>query len=150
MEIKIKYKDGVEEIKQAHAGEWYDLRAAYDVFIPHGEYKKIDLGVAMELPEGYEAHVVPRSSTFEKYGIILANSFGVIDNKYCGDNDFWSFPALCIKQKTFENGRFGSKIYKNDRICQFRIMPQQPEITFKKVDHLGNDDRGGFGSSGTK
>ena len=150
MIIKIKYKEGVEEIKQAHPFEWYDLRAAEDVFIPYNEYKKIPLGVAMQLPEGYEAHVVPRSSTFEKYGIIFVNSIGVIDNKYCGDNDYWSFPAYCLKAFTFENGRYGSKIMKNERICQFRIVPIQPEITFEKVEHLQNEDRKGFGSTGWK
>ena len=104
-----------------------------------GEFMKIPLGVAMELPEGYEAHVVPRSSTFEKYGVIMTNSFGVIDNKYCGDNDFWSFPAYAVRD---------TWIMKNERICQFRIVKQQPEVTFLRVDKLGNEDRKGFGSSG--
>lgn len=139
MEIKVKYKDGVGEIWQAHPGEWFDLRAAEDVFITKGEFVKIPLGVAMELPEGYEAHVVPRSSTFEKYGIIMTNSFGVIDNKYCGDNDFWSFPAYAVRD---------SWIMKNERICQFRIVKQQPDVSFLRVDTLENEDRKGFGSSG--
>lgn len=139
MEIKIKYKDGTREIVQAHPGEWYDLRSAIDVHMREGMYFKIPLGVAMELPKGYEAHVLPRSSTFDRYGIIMANGMGIIDNSYCGDNDFWSFPAIGFRDKW---------IHKNDRICQFRIMPVQEQVDFLAVDELGNDDRKGFGSSG--
>lgn len=139
MEIKVKYMAGVAEIWQAHPGEWYDLRAAESIYFRRGDFRKIPLGVAMELPKGYEAHVVPRSSTFEKYGIIMTNSFGVIDNKYCGDNDFWSFPAYAVRD---------TWVMKNERICQFRLVEQQPEVTFRRVDKLGNDDRKGFGSSG--
>ena len=139
MNIEVKYWDGLSEIFQAHVGEWYDLRAALDVHMMPNMFFKIPLGVAMKLPEGYEAHVVPRSSTFERYGIIMTNGIGIIDSLYCGDNDYWSFPALGFRDRW---------IHKNDRICQFRIMPVQPEVNFQKVASLDNPDRGGFGSSG--
>lgn len=139
LQIKIKIKTGLEGIMQAHVGEWYDLRAAEDVSLRKGDYKRISLGVAMQLPDGYEAHVLPRSSTFERYGILLTNGMGIIDNAYCGDNDWWSFPAYACRDTT---------IKKNDRICQFRIMPVQPEVLFNNVDRLENADRNGFGSTG--
>lgn len=139
LQIKIKIKAGLEGIMQAHVGEWYDLRAAEDVSLRKGDYKRIPLGVAMQLPDGYEAHVLPRSSTFERYGILLTNGMGIIDNAYCGDNDLWSFPAYACRDTT---------IKKNDRICQFRIMPVQPEVLFDNVDRLENADRKGFGSTG--
>ena len=91
------------------------------------------------MPEGYEAHIAPRSSAFKRWGIIQANSVGVIDNSYCGDNDIWMMPVYAT--------RF-TKIHKNDRICQFRIVEKQPHLEFEVVDHLGNEDRGGFGSTG--
>lgn len=139
MEIKIKYLRDIEKIEPIENGNWIDLRAAEDVILYAGEFKYIPLGVAMELPEGYEALVAPRSSTFKKYGVILANSLGIIDESYKGDNDEWHFPALAIK---------GAKIKKNERICQFRIIKRQPEISFREVESLGNDDRGGLGSTG--
>lgn len=139
LKIKIKIKAGLEGIMQAHAGEWYDLRAAEDVTMRKGDYKRISLGVAMQLPDGYEAHVLPRSSTFERYGILLTNGMGIIDNAYCGDNDWWSFPAYACRDTT---------IKKNDRICQFRIMENQPALDFQEVSHLDGEDRGGFGSTG--
>lgn len=141
MEIKIKYQDGMEEIKQAHRGEWYDLRAGEDVRLEQGEYYRIPLGVSIKLPEGYEAIVAPRSSTFEKFGIIMSNSIGVIDNAYSGDNDIWSFGAIAMRD---------TRIEKNDRIAQFRIIYGQPECEIVKVYHLDGTDRGGFGSTGIK
>lgn len=140
IEIKVKYMDGTKEIFQAHEGEWYDLRSAVDIHFVEGMYFKIPLGVAMELPEGYEAHVVPRSSTFQKFGIIMTNSVGIIDHAYCGDNDWWQFPALGTRDRW---------IHKDARIAQFRIVEVQPKIKITKVDSLGNEDRNGFGSSGT-
>ena len=101
----------------------------------------IPLGVAMQLPEGWEAHVLPRSSTFKNFGIIQANSMGVIDNSYCGDNDWWFYPAIALRDTV---------INKNDRICQFRVMENQPQIEFETVDVLEGEDRGGFGSTGVK
>lgn len=148
-EIKIKYhvKD-LEHIKKIDNGDWIDLRAAEDVTINLGEMKLISLGISMKLPKGYEAHVVPRSSTFKTWGIIETNSMGVIDESYCGDNDIWRFPAMCLKP--VDPGSYSSTIHKNDRICQFRIVKKQPELKFDIVEHLGNKDRGGFGSTGTK
>lgn len=122
-------------------GDWIDLRSAETVTMEAGEYRKISLGVSMKLPEGYEAHVLPRSSTFKKWGILLVNGMGIIDNSYCGDNDIWGFPALAMRKTT---------IYEGDRICQFRIMKKQESIKWDKVSSLGNRDRGGFGSTGDR
>lgn len=142
MQIKIKYEDGVEEIKQAHEGEWYDLRCAKDVTMWQGDFAKISLGVAIELPEGFEAIVAPRSSTFDKYGIIMTNGIGIIDNAYCGDNDTWRFPAYKLKGQPVT-------IKQNERIAQFRILYHQPACDIIRVDSLNNENRGGFGSTGT-
>ncbi|WP_242732044.1 dUTP diphosphatase [Bacillus altitudinis] len=142
MQIKIKYLDKTQtRISKIEKGDWIDLRAAEDVVMGKEEFKLIPLGVAMELPEGYEAHVVPRSSTFKHFGIIQTNSIGVIDESYKGDNDFWFFPAYALQD---------TKIKKGERICQFRIMEKMPEVELIDVDHLGNDDRGGHGSTGIK
>ena len=140
VKIKVNYH-GTEEIKEIPQGDWIDLKASEMVVFEKGEYKKIPLGVSMELPEGYEAHVLPRSSTFEKWGILCANSQGVIDNSYCGDNDIWQFPAIAMRATHIEKG---------DRICQFRIVKKQPKIYFEAVESLNNADRGGFGSTGVK
>jgi dUTP pyrophosphatase len=137
--IKIKYMRGVQKVERFNVGDWIDLRAAEDIVLKAGEFKLIPLGVAMELPEGYEALVAPRSSTFKKMNILLANSIGIIDESYKGDNDEWHFPAYAVKD-TF--------IHKNERICQFRIIQHQPLIHLMEVDHLGNADRGGLGSTG--
>ena len=138
-EIKIKYFNDVQEIEALEVGDWIDLRSAESVEIKAGEYKLIRLGVAMELPEGYEALVAPRSSTFKNYGILLANSLGIIDESYKGDNDEWKFLAYATRDTHVE---------KNDRICQFRIIEHQPKIKLTKVESLGNADRGGIGSTG--
>lgn len=137
--IRIKYLRNIQKIERFNVGDWIDLRAAEDVMIDSGQFKLIPLGVAMELPQGYEALVAPRSSTFKKLGIILANSIGIIDESYKGDGDEWYFPAYAVKD-TF--------IHKNERICQFRIIKHQPMIRLMEVDHLGNEDRGGIGSTG--
>jgi dUTP pyrophosphatase len=139
MEIKIKYLTDIEKIQHIKKGDWIDLRAAEDVVMYAGESKLIPLGIAMELPEGYEAIMAPRSSTFRKYNIIMTNSIGVVDESYCGDEDQWHFPAYALKY---------CKIQKNERICQFRIIEHQPEFSFKEVDSLGNENRGGLGSTG--
>ena len=139
MIIKVKYLGGVEKIKQIAVGDWIDLRAAEDVRMKAGEYKMFPLGVAMQLPEGYEALVLPRSSTFKKYGVILVNSMGVIDESYCGDNDEWQFLAYALRDTV---------IPKNERICQFRIIEHQPKVELIEVESLGNADRGGIGSTG--
>ena len=137
--IKIKYLKDIQKIERFNVGDWIDLRAAEDVVMKAGEYRMIPLGVAMELPYGYEALVAPRSSTFRKYGIMLANSIGIIDEAYKGDNDEWNFLAYAVKD---------TKIHKNERICQFRIIQHQPLIHLLEVESLGNEDRGGIGSTG--
>lgn len=139
MDIKIRYLADIEKIQKIDIGDWIDLRSAEDVALKAGEFKLIKLGVAMELPEGYEAYVAPRSSTFKNFGILQANSIGIIDNSYCGDNDQWMFPAYAVRD---------TEIHKNDRICQFRIMEKQPELYMIEVTHLSGKDRGGFGSTG--
>jgi dUTP pyrophosphatase len=137
--IKIKYLRDIEKLEILSCGDWIDLRAAEDVELYAGEYKMIPLGVAMELPKGYEALVAPRSSTFKKYGVILVNSIGVIDESYNGDNDEWNFLAYATRNTI---------IRKNERICQFRLIEHQPGVIFIEVAKLGNADRGGIGSTG--
>lgn len=141
--IKIMYHDPeLEKIKSISKGDRVDLRAAEDVEMKAGEFKLISLGVSMELPEGYEAILSPRSSTFKNYGILMANSFGCIDNSYKSSQDIWMFAAYATRDTV---------IHKNDRIAQFRIQQIQPELFFKTVDNLdGNETRGGFGSTGVK
>ena len=149
--IEIKYHADIQPIEKITVGDWIDLRAAEDVFIPVLDFALISLGVSMKLPEGYEAHIVPRSSTFKTWGIIQTNHMGVIDNSYSGTNDIWKFPAYCLKPKTVDDRyRIGTQINKGDRICQFRIVEKQPQIEFEVVDKLDDEDRGGFGSSGTR
>lgn len=137
--IKIKYFADIEPLKMTEKGDWVDLRAAEDVSLKAGEYKLIKLGVGMILPEGYEAHIVPRSSTFKNFHIIQTNHCGIVDECYCGENDQWLFPALAVED---------TEIHKNDRICQFRIEKKQPKLNFEVVEHLKSEDRGGFGSTG--
>lgn len=140
MEIKIKYfDDEIEKLKKIEKGDWIDLRSAEDTELKAGEFKLIPLGVAMELPKGYEAHVVPRSSTFKNFGIIQTNHCGIIDESYNGDNDQWHFPAYALRHTV---------IHKNDRICQFRIVEKMKKVEFREVEVLGNEDRGGIGSTG--
>jgi len=140
LNIKVKYFTDIEPLAQIDGGDWIDLRAAEDAELKAGEFQLIPLGVAMELPEGYEAHIVPRSSTFKKWGVIQTNHMGVVDFSYRGDQDQWRFPALAVRDTV---------IHKNDRICQFRIVENQPKLNFETVDHLENPDRGGFGSTGS-
>jgi dUTP pyrophosphatase len=139
--IKIKYfEKDINKLDYIDGkSDWIDLRASETVELKAGEYKLIPLGVAMELPKGYEAHVVPRSSTFKNYGIMQTNSCGIIDQSYCGDTDMWHMPAYATRDTV---------IHKNDRICQFRIVENQPKIQFDEVQVLGGESRGGFGSTG--
>lgn len=139
METKIKYFTDIEKIKQIPNGDWVDLRSAIDVTLKKGEFAIIPLGVGMKLPFGYEAHIVPRSSTYKNYGIIQTNHMGVIDNSYSGDNDQWGMPVIAMRDTT---------IHKNDRICQFRITQKQPDFEFTEVECLDTKSRGGFGSTG--
>lgn len=139
--INIKYlTDIIDKLTYIDGkSDWIDLRAAETVDMDPMEFRLIPLGIAMQLPAGYEAHVIPRSSTFKNFGIIQANSMGLIDESYCGDNDQWYFPAIALRKTTIRT---------NDRICQFRIMKHQPQIEFREVDNLNNESRGGIGSTG--
>ena len=141
--IRIRYvSDQIEKLTYIeNKSDWIDLRAAEDVVMKQGDFRLISLGVAMELPAGYEAHIVPRSSTFKNFGLIQANSMGIVDGSYCGDNDIWRFPAIAMRD---------TEIHVGDRICQFRIMKNQPTLVFEEVEHLEGADRGGFGSTGTR
>ena len=144
-EIKIKYlNDDIEKLNFIeNKSDWIDLRCASkeDIILKAGEFKLIPLGIAMELPEGYEAHVVPRSSTFKNFGIIQTNHQAVIDESYCGDNDWWFYPVYALRDTVIKF---------NDRICQFRIIKKMPSINFSEVETLNNKDRGGHGSTGVK
>lgn len=142
-EIKIKYlNDDITRLEYIDVkSDWIDLRAAEEVELKAGEFKLIHLGVAMQLPEGYEAHIVPRSSTFKKWGIIQTNHCGIVDNSYCGPNDWWRMPVFALRD---------TKIEVNDRICQFRIQKNQPTLVFNEVEEMEANNRGGFGSTGTK
>ena len=139
--IKIKYhSDEIEKLTYIDGkSDWIDLRAAEDVVMKAGEFRLISLGISMKLPDGYEAHVLPGSSTYKNWGILQANSQGVIDNSYSGTNDIWRFPALAMRD---------TAIKVNDRICQFRIVKNQPPVSFEETEHLTGTDRGGFGSTG--
>lgn len=141
MTLKVKYHNKnllpLEFIQ--NKSDWIDLRSAETVTIKAFEFKIISLGVSIQLPKGYEAYIVPRSSTFSTWGIIQTNSVGIIDESYCGDNDVWKMPVLALRDTT---------INENDRICQFRIQPKMPGINFEAIKTLKNKDRDGFGSTG--
>lgn len=140
MTIKIKYHNPfIEKLKMIDQGDWIDLHAAEEVRLKEGEDALISLGVSMKLPEGYEAHIVPRSSTYKKWGIIQTNHMGVIDNSYSGDNDIWKMPVRAMRDTRIDAG---------DRICQFRLVRKMEPVTFEEVDKLEGPDRGGFGSTG--
>lgn len=144
MEIKIKYHSNeIEHLKNIEGikSDWIDLRSAETVELKQGEFKLINLGVSMQIPEGYEAHIVPRSSTFKNFGIIQTNSVGIIDNSYSGDGDIWMMPVLAMRD---------TKISVNDRICQFRLFKNQENVSFDEVLFLEGPNRGGFGSTGKK
>lgn len=141
MQIQIRYfSDQIEPLCYVDGkSDWIDLRAAETVELKAGEFRLIPLGVGMKLPAGYEALVAPRSSTFKNYGVLQANSLGIVDESYCGDNDQWRWPAYAVRDTV---------IHVNDRICQFRIIEHQPKLEFCPVEHLDGPDRGGFGSTG--
>ena len=141
MTIQVRYHADIPPLEKLPQGDWIDLRATETVDMKAGEYRLISLGVSMRLPEGYEAHVAPRSSTFKKWGILMTNSVGVIDESYCGDGDIWYFSALATRDTRIERG---------DRICQFRLVKKMPDVTLETVDFLPSPDRGGFGSTGEK
>lgn len=144
LNIIVRYHDDydgppLEKLEKISVGDWIDLRAAKDVNLSTGDFRIIPLGISMKLPDGYEAHIVPRSSTFKRWHIIQTNSVGIIDNSYSGDDDIWGMPVLAFAT---------SIINKNDRICQFRIVKKMPPVDFVEVEHLDGPDRGGFGSTG--
>lgn len=139
MEIKVLYHEDIHPLEKTERGDWIDLRVAEDTELKAGEFKLISLGVSMMLPKGYEAVIIPRSSTFKHWGILQANHCGLIDNSYCGNDDIWMFPALATRDVLIE---------KNSRICQFRIQKKMDAISFKTVEQLNETNRGGFGSSG--
>lgn len=144
LEILIKYHDNgegepLQKIEKISIGDWIDLRAAETVGLRSGDFKLISLGVSMKLPDGYEAHIAPRSSTPGRFGILQGNGVGIVDSSFSGNQDIWRMPALAIRD---------SVIHKNDRICQFRIVKKMPPVKFTEVDHLEGPDRGGFGSTG--
>ena len=141
--IQIKYhSEEIEKLTYIDGkSDWIDLRAAEEVEFKAGDFKLINLGVSMKLPEGYEAHIVPRSSTYKNFGIIQTNHMGVVDESYCGNGDQWFMPAYALRD---------TKIMAGDRICQFRIMEHQPALIFEECDDLGSPDRGGIGSTGKR
>ena len=141
--IQIKYHSKeIEKLRYIDGkSDWIDLRAAENVSLKAGDFTLVSVGISIKIPEGYEAHVVPRSSTFKNFGILQANSYGVIDSSYCGENDIWRMPVYAVRD---------TKIHVNDRIAQFRIMENQPQIVFEEVERMEGKDRGGFGSTGTK
>jgi dUTP pyrophosphatase len=162
MRIRIKYFEGATKLKKIIKGNWIDVYANKDLFIKNGERAMIPLGFALELPNGWEAHLAPRSSTFKTWGIIQTNSVGVVDDTYIGDNDQWHMPVYCLQGKHTENcvevisdtslnetKPEGTWIKKGDKIGQFRIMEVMPQIEFEEVESFGNADRGGFGTTGT-
>ena len=174
MKLRIKYFEGATKLKKISKGNWIDVYANADVFVPEGERAMIPLGFALELPQGWEGHLAPRSSTFKTWGVIQTNSVGVVDDTYIGDNDMWHMPVYCLQGKDFileeiaqplepvsniellvykpmqTVKKIGTWIRKGDKIGQFRIMEVMPEIEFEEVESFGNIDRGGFGTTGTK
>ena len=138
--ILIKYHTDIPHLEFIDGkSDWIDLRAAEDVEMKAGDFKIISLGISVKLPEGYEAHIAPRSSTYKHFGIIEANSMGIIDSSYCGEDDIWGFPALAMRDTV---------IHKGDRICQFRIMKKMEPVELVEVAHMNDESRGGFGSTG--
>ena len=142
LDVKIVHHNpNLQHIEKIDKGDWIDLRASKAYHLKAGEFALIDLGVSMKLPDGYEAHIVPRSSTFKNYGIIQTNSMGVIDNSYSGTNDIWMMPVYATRD---------TYIKLNDRICQFRIFEKMPELNMIEANSLDDVNRGGFGSTGVQ
>ena len=143
VEAKLKIKYHVKELEKLRyidgKSDWIDLRVAESVSMKQGEYRLISMGISVEIPKGYEMLIVPRSSSYKNFGILQTNAMGVVDESFCGDNDIIHMPILAMRD---------TEIHINDRIGQFRLMPHQPEVHFIEVDHLDNEDRGGFGTTG--
>lgn len=144
MELIVKYVGdayGDTGIMQNEGSDWIDLRANQDYHYAKGEEFLLDLGVCIKVPDGYEAHLAPRSSSFRKYHLIQTNGVGVVDGAYSGDEDVWKMPVYAMN-----NGR----VFKGDRICQFRIIEKQPTLDIVTTDVMPTPSRGGFGSTGIK
>lgn len=140
-QIKIVYHNPVLPKLEFIEGksDWIDLRASKAYHLKKGEFALIDLGVSMKLPEGYEAHIAPRSSTYKNFKVIQTNSVGVVDNSYSGTNDVWKMPVLAMDETYIKVG---------DRICQFRLMKKMEDLEFIETICLDSEDRGGIGSTG--
>ena len=116
MKIYVKYHNPrLIKLDKLGIGDWIDLRAAEDVQLHQGEFRLISLGISVKLPEGYEAHIAPRSSSFKKWGFLQTNGVGIVDNSYSGTNDLWMLPGYATRD---------AEIKENDRICQFRKAEQ--------------------------
>lgn len=177
MKLKIKIKRFKNEKgeplvsfpKIIKKGDWVDLMAAKECILEApqagtlkgseakhrdvvSDVSYIPLGVAIKLPEGYEAIMASRSSAPKKMGIMMANGIGVMDQSYCGDDDQWHFPAVTLRK---------TSIAQNTRLCQFRIQLSQKAtlwqrikwlfvsgIELEEVQALGNENREGLGSTG--
>lgn len=172
MKLRVKYLQDATRMNKITKGNWIDVYAYQDTFVPEGERAMINLGFALELPQGWEGHLAPRSSTFKTWGIIQTNSVGVVDDTYIGDNDIWHMPVYCLQGKEHKYAKMecrlmfgenadefykdelanpkGTWIKKGDKIGQFRIMEVMPEIEFEEVESFGNADRNGFGSTGSR
>lgn len=141
MTIRIKYHVPIARIERMERGDWIDLRAAEDVTLKAGESRLISLGISVKLPAGCEAHIVPRSSTFSRWGILQTNSMGVVDESYAGEDDIWRMPVYAVRD---------TQIKMNDRICQFRVVEKMPPVAFAEVETMDAESRGGFGSTGAR
>lgn len=154
MILRIKYFENATKLKKITKGNWIDVYANKDIFVKSNERAMIPLGFALELPNGWEGHLAPRSSTFKTWGIIQTNSVGIVDDTYIGDNDQWHMPVFCLQGKDviIEDNieKTGTWIRKGDKVGQFRIMEVMPSIEFEEVEFFGNDNRGGFGSTGVR
>ena len=153
MKLRIKYFDGATKLEKITKGNWIDVYANKDVFVPLNDRAMIPLGFALELPKGWEGHLAPRSSTFKTWGVIQTNHVGVVDDTYIGDNDQWHMPVYCLQNKIVRDcidDIPGAWIRQGDKIGQFRIMESMPELELEEVESFGNADRGGFGTTGTK
>lgn len=138
MKVRIKYLNDYK-VEHITGGDWLDLRCARDTYMRQGDITAIPLGVVVEIPQGYEGIIAPRSSTCLRYGLLMANSIGIIDESYCGDGDELHFLAYATRAVLIKAG---------ERICQFRIVKHQPDIELVEVETMGNPDRGGLGSTG--
>lgn len=152
LEVKVKYFKGATKLEKIDKGDWIDVYAREEVILDKNDFALVPLGFAMQLPKGYEAHLAPRSSAFEKWGITQTNGVGVIDESYCGDGDEWKMPVYCLETRHTMDTKIGTVqrtiIRKGDKIGQFRLMQKMEEVKFTEVASLGNEDRGGFGSTG--